>query len=109
MAAIGSGILVAIKQFLPDVVLIPTPFGRIKNNHLPGLSIGCSFILWVFGMVRGTIILQTILGIQIGWTYLRFYQAQHETNEIGDHSEHFAWATYVIILFELFLSEFVSF
>lgn len=93
MAALAGGILVAIKQFLPDTVLLVTSFGRIKNNHLPGISILGAFVLWIFGLVRGAIILQSAIGIQIGWTYLRYYQIQNDTHELGDHSEHFAWAT----------------
>uniref|UniRef100_A0AC35GW13 Uncharacterized protein n=1 Tax=Panagrolaimus sp. PS1159 TaxID=55785 RepID=A0AC35GW13_9BILA len=92
-ASLAGAILVAIKQFLPDTVLIATPFGRIKNTHLPAISVALAFVLWIFGLVRGTVILQIAFGVQIGWTYLRFYQTQHDTNEIGDHNEHFAWAT----------------
>jgi hypothetical protein len=92
-ASLAGAILVAIKQFLPDTVLIATPFGRIKNTHLPAISVALAFVLWIFGLVRGTVILQVAFGVQIGWTYLRFYQTQHDTNEIGDHNEHFAWAT----------------
>uniref|UniRef100_A0A7E4URX8 DUF1751 domain-containing protein n=1 Tax=Panagrellus redivivus TaxID=6233 RepID=A0A7E4URX8_PANRE len=93
LASLAGAVLVAIKQFLPDTVLIPTPMGRIKNNNLPGIAASGAFILWIFGLVRGVVTLQILFGVQIGWTYLRFFQAQHDTNELGDFSEHFAWAT----------------
>uniref|UniRef100_A0AC34QCS5 Uncharacterized protein n=1 Tax=Panagrolaimus sp. JU765 TaxID=591449 RepID=A0AC34QCS5_9BILA len=93
LSPLAVGILVAVKQFLPDTVVVATPFGRIKNNHLPGCSLAGSFILWIFGFVRGAVIFQIAFGIQVAWCYLRFYQIQSDTHEFGDHSEHFAWAT----------------
>jgi hypothetical protein len=86
-------VFVAIKQFLPDTVVLATPFGRVKNTHLPGISVFFASILWIFGLVRGTVPLQIMFGIQISWTYLRYYQTHDETDEIGDSSEHFSWAT----------------
>jgi hypothetical protein len=99
-ASLAGAILVAVKQFLPDTVLLPTPFGRVKNTHLPAISVALAFLLWIFGLVRGIVTLQLAFGIQIGWTYLRFYQTQHDTNEVGDHNEHFSWAT--LVFYDIF-------
>lgn len=89
-----SAFLIALKQFLPDTVVITTPLGRIKNWHLPVLSVCCSVILWLIGGIRGTVTLQLIIGLQTGWSYLRFIQPHPENNEVcGDDSEHFTWSS----------------
>ncbi|VDN56271.1 unnamed protein product [Dracunculus medinensis] len=80
--------------YLPDSILFTTPVGRIKNGHLPILSTFISVIFVLIGLLRGIVILQIIFGIQISWTYLRFFQI-HEPNEPkGDLSEHFCWYTF---------------
>ena len=54
--------------------------------------------LYVVGVVRGTASIQTAIGIQVSWVYLRFFQRRAISETIGDDSEHFAWATYVFFL-----------
>lgn len=46
----------ALKQFLPDTVLITTPYGRLKNGHLPLTAVLLTTVLWVFGIVRGELV-----------------------------------------------------
>ncbi|VDK56791.1 unnamed protein product [Anisakis simplex] len=101
-ASMCAASYVAIKQFLPDTILLSSRVGRLKNNHLPILSLSIITILSLIGLVRWSASLQVALGIQLGWVYLRFYQphsdmdldgAQKDDASYGDYSDHFAWAT----------------
>uniref|UniRef100_A0AC35U6C2 Transmembrane protein 115 n=1 Tax=Rhabditophanes sp. KR3021 TaxID=114890 RepID=A0AC35U6C2_9BILA len=90
----SAAFYVAIKQFLPDVAIFTTPFGRIKNTHLPFCCASFTLILALIGIVRPMCILQVFFATQISWTYLRFYQVgSDDTHLIGDQSDHFAWIT----------------
>uniref|UniRef100_A0A0R3S659 Transmembrane protein n=1 Tax=Elaeophora elaphi TaxID=1147741 RepID=A0A0R3S659_9BILA len=89
-----SAVCVAIKQYLPDSILLTTPVGRIKNTHLPFcIIVGASFLVG-FGLLRWVSLLQILSGIQISWIYLRFFQPHDDGEPNGDLSEHFAWATF---------------
>uniref|UniRef100_A0A0M3HN58 Transmembrane protein 115 n=2 Tax=Ascaris TaxID=6251 RepID=A0A0M3HN58_ASCLU len=88
-----AAIYVAIKQFLPDSILLTTPIARIKNNHLPACALLVACLLAGVGAIRAIAALQIALGIQLGWIYLRFYQSHEEGEPRGDSSDHFAWAT----------------
>ena len=46
-------VFMSLKQFLPDNVLITTPYGRLKNGHLPLTAVLLTTVLWIFGIVRG--------------------------------------------------------
>ncbi|KAI1724986.1 eukaryotic integral membrane protein (DUF1751) domain-containing protein [Ditylenchus destructor] len=85
--------LVALKQFLPDTVVLTTPYGRLKNGHLPLTALFGATVLWAIGLVRGTVPLQILFGLQISWTYLRFFQMPPGADHVGDDSEHFSWAS----------------
>jgi len=88
-------ILVAVKQFVPDSIILTTPMGRLKNCHLPMMAImGCA-IAGLIGLLRPIAVLQVTIGTQIAWIYLRFYQP-HDNEAFtgrGDVSEHFTWAS----------------
>uniref|UniRef100_A0A8R1HR43 Transmembrane protein 115 n=2 Tax=Caenorhabditis japonica TaxID=281687 RepID=A0A8R1HR43_CAEJA len=93
LAPVNAAVMVLMKQFLPDTIVIGTPFGRIKYAHLPFLAICISFILAVTKFIYFLSFLQIAIGVQVSWTYLRFYKP-HETDEIyGDGSDHFTWAS----------------
>lgn len=92
-AALSVGVLVAIKQYLPDSILLTTPICRFKNTHLPAIAIFFGYIAATLGILRWVAVLQMVLGIQIAWMYLRFYQYHDDGEPKGDSSEHFAWAT----------------
>uniref|UniRef100_A0A914IAU4 Derlin n=1 Tax=Globodera rostochiensis TaxID=31243 RepID=A0A914IAU4_GLORO len=94
-SALAMAALIALKQFIPDTVLLTTPTGRLKNGHLPFASILCASALWLFGLLRGTVPFQQIFSAQISWTYLRFFQSRGGMPEpmVGDRSEHFTWAS----------------
>uniref|UniRef100_A0A915AA31 Transmembrane protein 115 n=1 Tax=Parascaris univalens TaxID=6257 RepID=A0A915AA31_PARUN len=88
-----AALYVAIKQFLPDSILFTTPVARIKNNHLPACALLVACLLAGVGAIRAIAALQIMLGIQLGWIYLRFYQSHEDGEPRGDSSDHFAWAT----------------
>ncbi|KAL3121947.1 hypothetical protein niasHT_001946 [Heterodera trifolii] len=94
-SALAMAALMALKQYIPDTVLLTTPAGRLKNGHLPfTLALLCA-VLWLFGLCRGTVPFQQIFSAQISWTYLRFFQSRGGMPEpmVGDRSEHFTWAS----------------
>uniref|UniRef100_A0A7I4YRE4 Transmembrane protein 115 n=1 Tax=Haemonchus contortus TaxID=6289 RepID=A0A7I4YRE4_HAECO len=93
MVPLNCAVLVLIKQFLPDTILLETPFGRIKYTHLPIMAILLISLLYLVGIVRPVTILQGLLAVQISWTYLRFFNAQDSEGTCGDSSEHFVWAS----------------
>ncbi|CAI2350776.1 unnamed protein product [Caenorhabditis sp. 36 PRJEB53466] len=90
---VNAAVMVLMKQFLPDTIVLGTPFGRVKYTHLPFFAICVSFILALTKFAYFVSFLQIAVGVQVSWTYLRFYKP-HETDEIyGDGSEHFTWAS----------------
>ncbi|KAI6233819.1 hypothetical protein M3Y99_00873300 [Aphelenchoides fujianensis] len=93
IASLSAGALVAVKQFLPDSVIFTTTRGRLKNTHLPLTAWFLLLLLSFFGLVRGAAVLQTAVGIQVSWTYLRFFQRRAINETVGDDSEHFSWPT----------------
>uniref|UniRef100_A0A915D1T6 Transmembrane protein n=1 Tax=Ditylenchus dipsaci TaxID=166011 RepID=A0A915D1T6_9BILA len=69
------------------------PYGRLKNGHLPLTALFFTSIFWLFSLVRLTAPLQVLLGLQISWTYLRFFQSLPGSDNVGDDSEHFTWTS----------------
>lgn len=43
-----------------------------------------ALLLWLFGLLRFTAVLQVIYGIQISWTYLRFFKVTIMLPSIGN-------------------------
>ncbi|KAK0400000.1 hypothetical protein QR680_003308 [Steinernema hermaphroditum] len=92
-AAANTAVLVAIKQFLPDTIVLTTPIGRLKNTNLPLCALFACLVLSVFRITRAVLPLQIVVGLEASWIYLRFYQFHPDENVHGDSSEHFAWHT----------------
>uniref|UniRef100_A0A914UYD6 Transmembrane protein 115 n=1 Tax=Plectus sambesii TaxID=2011161 RepID=A0A914UYD6_9BILA len=91
--AFDGAIFVAIKQFLPDSVLLATPMGRIKNCHLPMIALIVVSVLAVCQIIGFSVPLMVMVGESVAWIYLRFYQ-RHSNGNKGDMSEHFTWASF---------------
>ncbi|PAV70823.1 hypothetical protein WR25_23037 isoform F [Diploscapter pachys] len=92
---INAAVLVLIKQFLPDSIVVATPLGRVKYMHLPGLAVLLTLITSLSGITKQSVVMQCAIGVQVSWTYLRYFNP-HETDEVyGDSSEHFTWARLV--------------
>ncbi|KAK6028007.1 hypothetical protein OSTOST_05958, partial [Ostertagia ostertagi] len=102
MVPLNCAVLILIKQFLPDTILLDTPLGRIKYTHMPILAVLFLSLFSVVGVVRPVVVLQSVLAIQISWTYLRFFNPQDSEGTYGDSSEHFVWASLFPRIFQPF-------
>ena len=44
-----SGVSVAVKQVMPDHIVVRTPIGKITNRNIPLSVFGLTFIMWAIG------------------------------------------------------------
>jgi len=88
-----GGFVVAIKQIMPDTVIINASFIRLKQDHLPGLLILLSTFLYLIGFTTLTYVVMLFNGTFIGWVYLRFFQ-RHKNGTKGDSSSTFVFASF---------------
>lgn len=93
LGGMHGGFLVAIKQIMPDTVILNTSFLRLKQDHLPGLFIILSVMLYVVGLTSLTYVIMLAQGSFIGWIYLRFFQ-KHKNGTCGDSSSTFVFASF---------------
>lgn len=84
---------VAVKQIMPDHVLLNLPLGKIRNRHVPILVLLLAIIVNIFGGVSGTYPWLFGMGLLTSWTYLRFYQ-KHNNKTTGDSADHFMFASF---------------
>lgn len=85
------GVTVAVKQIMPDHILVKTPIGKITNRNIPLMVWVMGVILWLFGLLEGTHPTMFLSGILISWIYLRFYQ-KHNNGTRGDMADNFTFA-----------------
>nr|CAI5830237.1 unnamed protein product [Callosobruchus analis] len=88
-----AGVAVAVKQIMPDLVLMKTPLGKISNRNVPLTVFFLSVILKVVGLVDGTYPTMFFNGLLISWIYLRFYQ-KHSNGTRGDMADYFTIASF---------------
>lgn len=81
-----AGVTVAVKQIMPDILIVKTPIGRISNKDMPFLTVLFSIIFWLVGLSYSSNLVMVMSGIYVSWIYLRFYQ-KHSSGSIGDMSE----------------------
>lgn len=91
LAGYIAGVAVAVKQIMPDLVLVKTPLGKITNRNIPLMVLVSSVVLWLVGLLDGTYPTMFLNGVVIGWTYLRFYQ-YHSNGTRGDMADNFTFA-----------------
>ena len=84
---------VAVKQVMPDLVLINSPFGKLRNKHIPLWLLFLAFIARFVGIEDGPYPVMFGMGIFTSWIYLRFYQ-KHSNGNRGDFAESFSFARY---------------
>lgn len=89
-----AGVTVAVKQIMPDILIVKTPTGRITNRNMPLLTICIAFILWLVGLSPSSTLVMVTCGVYVSWIYLRFYQ-KHSGGSTGDMSESFNFARLV--------------
>lgn len=91
LAGYIAGVTVAVKQIMPDLILIKTPLGKITNRNVPLMVFISSVIFWLVGLLDGTYPTMFLNGTFISWTYLRFYQ-YHSNGTRGDMADNFTFA-----------------
>ncbi|KAL6578048.1 Rhomboid-like protein 19 [Orobanche minor] len=86
-----SGLLVGIKQIIPDQEL---SLLKIKAKWLPSIALLVSIVVSFFTTDSTSYLPTLIFGTYIGWIYLRYWQKKPETNLRGDPSDEFAFSTF---------------
>ncbi|XP_014260781.1 transmembrane protein 115 [Cimex lectularius] len=93
LAGYIAGLSVAVKQAMPDQLLLRTPLGKLTNRSVPLCLVLLSLGLYAFGMLEGTNPAMLIAGVLVSWTYLRFYQ-RHSNGSRGDLADNFSFASF---------------
>lgn len=91
LAGYIAGVSVAVKQIMPDLVLVKTPLGKLSNRNVPLIVFFMSLIFWIVGLLEGTYPTMLLSGLLTSWTYLRFYQ-YHSNGTRGDMADYFTFA-----------------
>lgn len=92
-----GGFTVAMKQIMPDTILLDFSFLRIKQDNLPLLIVFIASISYLVGLIGLTYLIMLSLGIFYGWVYLRFFQ-KHKNGTRGDSSSTFVFARWLLDL-----------
>nr|SVE88652.1 EOG090X06Q3 [Daphnia sinensis]SVE89277.1 EOG090X06Q3 [Daphnia sinensis]SVE89897.1 EOG090X06Q3 [Daphnia sinensis]SVE91153.1 EOG090X06Q3 [Daphnia sinensis]SVE91778.1 EOG090X06Q3 [Daphnia sinensis] len=88
-----AAVSVAVKQMMPDHVVIKTPLGKMTNRNVPLCVSLLSIILYIVGLLEGAYPTMYTTGVVIGWLYLRFYQ-RHSNGTRGDMADNFTFASF---------------
>jgi membrane associated rhomboid family serine protease len=86
-----GGFSVAIKQIMPDTMLINIGVLRIKQDDLPLIFLAISTIIYLLNLIEFTFLIMLFFGVFTSWIYLRFYQV-HKNGIKGDSSSTFSFA-----------------
>lgn len=87
-----GGLSVAVKQIMPDTIIVDLSFLRVKQDNLPLLIILISFVVYLLNLTDFTYVLMLTSGVFYGWIYLRFFQ-KHKNGTRGDSSSTFVFAS----------------
>uniref|UniRef100_A0A1I8HMR9 Transmembrane protein 115 n=1 Tax=Macrostomum lignano TaxID=282301 RepID=A0A1I8HMR9_9PLAT len=93
MIAYAAAITVAVRQTLPDDIILSLPIANIKNQHLSFICMLIVICMTLLHLVNFVYCFLFISGILVSWTYLRFYQ-KHGNGHHGDHSDSFEFARF---------------
>jgi hypothetical protein len=88
-----AAVSVAVRQVMPDHVLLRTPLGKLTNRNIPLTVLIVSIITWAIGLLEGSYCTMFASGILTSWIYLRFYQ-KHSNGTRGDSAENFTFASF---------------
>lgn len=91
LAGYIAGLSVAVKQIMPDHILLKTPLGKMTNRNIPLSIVFLSIVLYLCGLLEGTNPTMFVSGLLVSWTYLRFYQ-RHTNGTRGDMSDSFTFS-----------------
>ncbi|CAK1553428.1 unnamed protein product [Leptosia nina] len=90
LAGYLAAVSVAVKQIIPDHLLIKTPLGKLTNRSLPLLILILAIIFWAVGALEGTYPCMWGSGTLLSWIYLRFWQ-RHSNGSRGDMADNFSF------------------
>ncbi|KAH3868047.1 transmembrane protein 115-like [Dreissena polymorpha] len=93
LAGYIAGFSVAVKQVMPDHVLVTSPFGKLRNTHIPLILVSVVITLRLLGALDGPYPIMFTWGVLISWIYLRFYQ-KHSNGNRGDMADNFSFASF---------------
>jgi len=93
LAGYIAAVAVAVKQMMPDHIVVNTPLGKLTNRNIPLCVLLLSVILWLVGILEGTYPTMFTTGAILGWLYLRFYQ-RHSNGSRGDMADNFTFASF---------------
>lgn len=91
LAGYLAGFAVATKQVMPDHVLVNSPFGKLRNKHIPLWLFIIAILGRLIGALDGPFPIMFGWGLLVSWIYLRFYQ-KHSNGNRGDMAESFTFA-----------------
>lgn len=86
-----SGLLVGIKQIIPDQELSPL---KIKAKWLPSIMLLLAIVISFFTAEPSTYLPILIFGTYTSWIYLRYFQRKQETGFKGDPSDEFSFSSF---------------
>ncbi|XP_023029117.1 transmembrane protein 115 [Leptinotarsa decemlineata] len=93
LAGYIAGVAVAVKQIMPDLVIVKTPLGKISNRNVPLTVFFLTVLCKLVGLVDGTYPTMFFSGLIVSWVYLRFYQ-KHSNGSQGDMADYFTFASF---------------
>jgi len=93
LAGYIAAVAVAVKQMMPDHVVVNTPLGKLTNRNVPLCVLLLSVLLWLVGILEGTYPTMFTSGVILSWLYLRFYQ-RHSNGSRGDMADNFTFASF---------------
>jgi membrane associated rhomboid family serine protease len=94
MGGVLGAFSVAVKQIMPDTILINLSFLRLKQDHLPLMLILIAALMYLIRLSDLSYLITIVWGVLIGWIYLRFFQ-KHKNGARGDSSSTFVFARYL--------------
>ncbi|CAM6031890.1 unnamed protein product, partial [Sphagnum compactum] len=94
LAGYIAAVAVAVRQILPDHLIVKTPMGRFTNRSVPLAALILIIILWAVGLMNGQTPVMFASGIGVSWIYLRFYQRHSRGASRGDSAENFTFASF---------------
>ncbi|KAK6634802.1 hypothetical protein RUM44_000049 [Polyplax serrata] len=93
LAGYIAGVCVAVKQIMPDHLILKTPMGKFSNRNVPLTIMLLSVILWMIGFLDSDHPTMFMSGLIVSWIYLRFYQ-RHSNGTKGDLADNFTFASF---------------
>lgn len=94
LAGYIAAVAVAVRQILPDHLIVKTPMGRFTNRSVPLAALFLIILLWGIGLMNGQTPVMFASGIVVSWIYLRFYQRHSRGGSRGDGAENFTFASF---------------